>query len=64
MRKVVHIAHSEDSAKKIKDMLTANGFLVQLKGEGGKNKKAYEICVPFSEAEDACDVLREHQFHG
>ena len=53
MWKVVHIAHSEDSAKKIKDMLTANGFLVQLKGEGGKNKKAYEICEHFSVSEEA-----------
>ena len=32
MWKVVHIAHSEDSANNIKDMLPANGFLVELKG--------------------------------
>lgn len=50
--------------KKIKEMLTANGFLIRVKAAGGKHNKAYEICVPFSEAEDAYEVLCEHKFKG
>lgn len=64
MWKVVFIAQSEEHAKKIKEMLTANGFLIQVKSSGGKHNKAYEICVPYSEAEDAYEVLCEHKFQG
>ena len=53
MWKTIYIAHTEEQAKKIKQMLTENGFLVQLKSAGGKHNKAYEICLPVSEAEDA-----------
>lgn len=45
-------------------MLSENGFLIKLKTTGGKHSKAYEICVPVSEAEDAYEVLCEHKFHG
>ena len=37
MWKTIYIAHTEEQAKKIKQMLTENGFLVQLKSAGGKH---------------------------
>lgn len=64
MWKVVYIEQNEANAEKIKEMLTANGFLIRVKAVGGKHNKAYEICVPFSEAEDAYEVLCEHKFKG
>ena len=62
MWKTIYIAHTEEQAKKIKQMLTENGFLVQLKSAGGKHNKAYGICLPVSEAEDAYEVLCENKF--
>lgn len=62
MWKTIYIAHTEEQAKKIKQMLTENGFLVQLKSAGGKHNKAYEICLPVSEAADAYEVLCENKF--
>ena len=62
MWKTIYIAHTEEQAQKIKQMLTENGFLVQLKSAGGKHNKAYEICLPVSEAEDAYVVLCENKF--
>lgn len=64
MWKVVYIVPSEENALKLKEMLTVNGFLVQVKSSGSKHNKAFEICVPFSEAEDAYEVLCEHKFQG
>lgn len=62
MWKTIYIAHTEEQAQKIKQMLTENGFLVQLKSAGGKHNKACEICLPVSEAEDAYEVLCENKF--
>lgn len=64
MWKVVYIAPTEEATQRIKKLLEENGFLVQLKTSGGRHNKAFEICVPFSETEDACEVLREHNFQG
>lgn len=62
MWKTIYIAHTEEQANKIKQLLTENGFLVQLKSAGGKHNKAYEICLLVSEAEDAYEVLCENKF--
>lgn len=62
MWKVIFIAQSESHAQKIRELLVNNGFLVKLKGVGGKRNTSYEICVPVSEAEDAYEVLCEHKF--
>ena len=62
MWKTIYIANTEEQAKKIKQILTENGFLVQLKSAGGKHNKAYEICLPVAEAEDAYEVLCENKF--
>ena len=62
MWKTIYIAHTEEQAQKIKQMLTEDGFLVQLKSAGGKHNKAYEICLPVSEAEDAYEALCENKF--
>ncbi len=61
MWKTIYIAHNTEQAEKIKQLLTENGFLVQLKSAGGKNNKAFEICIPVSEAEDAYEVLCEQK---
>lgn len=62
MWKVIYIAQSEEHAQRLQQILSENGFLVKLKSAGGKHNKAYEICVPYSEAEDAYEVLCEHKF--
>ncbi len=62
MWKTIYIAHTENQAQSIKKLLAENGFLAELKCTGGKHNKAYEICVPVSEAEDAYEVLCEHKF--
>lgn len=64
MWKTIYIAATESQAEGIRKMLSENGFLIKLKTTGGKHNKAYEICVPVSEAEDAYEVLCEHKFHG
>ena len=62
MWKVIYIAQSEEHAQRLQQILSESGFLVKLKSSGGKHNKAYEICVPYSEAEDAYEVLCEHKF--
>ena len=65
MWKTIYIGATESSNfEGIRKMLSENGFLIKLKTTGGKHSKAYEICVPVSEAEDAYEVLCEHKFHG
>lgn len=61
MWKVVYIVQSEAHAQKIKQLLVDNGFMVQIKAAGAKHK-SYEIALPFSEAEDAYEVLCDHGF--
>lgn len=62
MWKVIYIAYSKSHAEKLRQLLTENGFLVQVKTAGGKHSQAYEICSTVSEAEDAYEVLCEHKF--
>lgn len=62
MWKTIYIAHTADQAERLQQLLTANGFLVQIKSSGGKHNKAYELRLPLSEAEDAYEVLCENNF--
>ena len=62
MWKVLYIAPTEEQAQRIQKLLTESGFLVKVKSSGGKHNKAFEICVPVSEAEDAYEVLCENKF--
>ncbi len=62
MWKVLYIAQTEAMAQRLQKLLTDNGFLVRVKSADGKHTKAYEICVPVSEAEDAYEVLCENKF--
>ena len=62
MCKVLYIAPTEAQAQRIQQLLAESGFLVKVKSAGGKHNKAYEICVPVSEAEDAYEVLCENKF--
>ena len=59
MWKVLYIAPTEAQAQRIQP---ESGFLVKVKSSGGKHNKAFEICVPVSEAEDAYEVLCENKF--
>ena len=62
MWKVLYIAPTEAQAQRIQQLLAESGFLVKVKSAGGKHNKAYEICVPVSEAEDAYDVCANINF--
>ena len=62
MWKVLYIATTDAQCQKLRTLLEQNGFLVQVKSAGGKHNKAYEICVPVSDAEDAYEVLCENKF--
>ena len=62
MWKVLYIAPTEAQDQRIQQLLAESGFLVNVKRAGGKHKKAYEICVPVSGAEDAYEVLCENKF--
>ncbi len=64
MWKVIYIVQKEEHAQRLQQILTESGFWVKVKSSGGKHNKAFEICVPFSEAEDAYEVLCEHKFQG
>ena len=65
MWKVVYIAQTKENAQEIKELLTNNGFLIQMNVAGAKKGGqggAYEISVPYSEAEDAYEVLCDNRF--
>ena len=62
MWKVLYIAPTEAQAQRIQQLLTESGFLGKVKSSGGKHNKAFEICVPVSEAEDSYEVLCENKF--
>lgn len=63
MWKVVYIAQTAEAAAKIKEVLTANGFLTQTALSNSKHGNGvFEISVPFSEAEDAYEVICENKF--
>jgi predicted ArsR family transcriptional regulator len=57
MWKVVYIAQSHEAASKIKQLLAENGFLTQISKENSRGQGVYEISVPFSETEEAYEVL-------
>jgi len=58
MWKVVYIAQNKESMKRAKLLLEKNGFLVEVKqvNSGAKNSIS-ELCVPFSEAEEAYELI-------
>ncbi len=58
MWKVVYIAKNKEDMKKAKTLLENAGFLVQEKEvSSGAKKSTQELCVPFSEAEEACELI-------
>lgn len=65
MWKVVYVANSLEEAKRIREMLEMEGFLVE--DDTKKNKdpniiKNVEIRVPESEAYDAYEVISTRKF--
>ncbi len=66
MWKVVYIAQSQEAAIKIKELFAVDGFLTQVSKSNPKHNGhgAYEISVPFSETEEAYEVLCNNRLHG
>ena len=58
MWKVVHIAQKITQAESLRDLLQAEGFLVEIK-EG--STASFEIRVPASEAVEASEILSAHR---
>ena len=60
---VVYIAQNKAKAEKIRDMLTAEGLLVNLRGIDGADpdniSRSVEILVPESEAEEAHEIIND-----
>ena len=57
---VIHMAHSEEKAMAIKDRLTGEGFMIDVRpvsGEGGA--QGFEILALSSEAREARTLLTE-----
>ena len=64
MWKVVYIAQTKEAALAVKNILTNSGFLSQTNTVGIKKNgqgAAYEISVPYLEAEEAYEVLCENR---
>lgn len=59
---VVYIAPSNAIAQKIKDILTNEGMLVNLKRveEDPDGRSSIEVQVPEGEAEEAHEIIAEH----
>ena len=60
---VVYIAQNKTKAEKIRDMLTAEGLLVNLRGidvaDPDNISRSVEILVPESEAEEAHEIIND-----
>lgn len=61
MWSVVYIANNDKMAEKIKDKLSTEGFMVQLRelSKNPQKKGQVEILVPRSEAQDVVEFLSE-----
>ncbi|AIS52845.1 hypothetical protein TKV_c16910 [Thermoanaerobacter kivui] len=60
---VVYMAHDMQTAEKVKDVLTKEGFLVKLRPLNKKidKKRSYcEVLVPRAEAPDAQSIIIEY----
>lgn len=53
---VVYVAHGENDAEKIKELLIVEGFLVKTR-KVGNNDNSIEILVPGMEASEAQDTI-------
>ncbi len=54
---VIHIAHSEEKAREIKDRLTREGFLVDMRPVSDAGAQVFEIIALSSEAREARSLL-------
>ncbi|WZL72101.1 hypothetical protein QBE52_13450 [Clostridiaceae bacterium 35-E11] len=54
---VVYMAHNKADARKIKNALDSEGFLVKIKPIGKEDDRVYEVLVPNAEVEEAHEVL-------
>ncbi|MCG8538589.1 MAG: glutamate decarboxylase [Clostridia bacterium] len=56
---VIYVAHQEEEAKRIKDKLNGEGFLVKTKQVGKLEDAIFELLVPESEADEAHSILSD-----
>ena len=57
---VIHMAHEEQSAQKVCELLTREGFLVQYRSlASSTGEPLFEVCALSSEAKEARSVLIE-----
>ena len=57
---VIHMAHSEEKAREIRDRLTQEGFMVEFRPVSGDvGGQVYEILALSSEAREARSLLSE-----
>ena len=54
---VVYMAHNAADAKKVKQTLNQEGFLVKIRPIGKEDDRVYEVLVPNGEVEEAHEVL-------
>ncbi|NOV01253.1 glutamate decarboxylase [Paenibacillus planticolens] len=54
---VIYIAPTAKIAERIKQRLTEEGFLVQVRGISSLSKNQFEIVVPAGEVEEVQEVL-------
>jgi len=54
---VVYMAHNEADARKVKQILNKEGFLVKIRPIGKEDDRVYEVLVPNGEVEEAHEVL-------
>ncbi|MBP1963667.1 glutamate decarboxylase [Paenibacillus aceris] len=54
---VIYIAPTAKIAERIKQRLTEEGFLVQIRGISSLSKNQFEIVVPAGEVEEVQEVL-------
>ncbi len=54
---VIHVAHQEEEAQRIKEKLNTEGFLVKFRKIGKLDDAIFELLVPESEAGEAHGVI-------
>ena len=56
MWQIVYVVHTREEAERIKEELTAEGFLIKIEGMGEGD---YQIKTPRSEAEEVYEILNQ-----
>ncbi|HHU77922.1 MAG: hypothetical protein ACOX27_06485 [Caldicoprobacterales bacterium] len=65
MLRVVYMAQTKDTADRIRDLLTMEGFLIKIKPvyrNVSEEENYYEILVPQTEVEEVHTILMENGY--